>query len=153
MNIIVLAIAATIWMTLLIAMPTLLFLIRITQRDQLLKSELVRKWIEALRSGKYQQGTMSLRSEFGYCCLVVLEDINRENSGFDWCQRYEEHGYYFISDEKDILTKLTASLLPKYIYQRELIHMNDTDGYSFDKIADYIENQVTTNNSVGLLKP
>jgi hypothetical protein len=40
-------------------------------------SELMTKWVAALRSGKYEQGTNVLRSEWGsYCCLGVLCDVH-----------------------------------------------------------------------------
>lgn len=40
------------------------------------QKNLVKKWVAALRSGKYKQGKGVLRSEKGnYCCLGVLCDI------------------------------------------------------------------------------
>lgn len=39
--------------------------------DKKLKS----KWIKALRSGKYQQGNMVLKSGGKYCCLGVLREV------------------------------------------------------------------------------
>ena len=35
----------------------------------------IRKWIKALRSGKYKQGKASLQSAEGFCCLGVACDI------------------------------------------------------------------------------
>jgi hypothetical protein len=40
-----------------------------------LTKDIVLKWIEALRSGKYPQGHGALRSSDGYCCLGVLCDV------------------------------------------------------------------------------
>ena len=35
----------------------------------------IRKWVEALRSGKYKQGKISLQNANGFCCLGVACDI------------------------------------------------------------------------------
>ena len=41
-----------------------------------MKAELKTKWIEALRSGKYNQGRRALVTNQGsYCCLGVLCDV------------------------------------------------------------------------------
>jgi hypothetical protein len=37
-----------------------------------MKKEIADKWIEALRSGEYKQGTGTLQNKCGYCCLGVL---------------------------------------------------------------------------------
>lgn len=36
------------------------------------------KWVKALRSGDYTQGTGTLRSEKGFCCLGVLCNLHAE---------------------------------------------------------------------------
>lgn len=42
----------------------------------MMNAEIKAKWIEALRSGKYEQGRGRLRSEDNkYCCLGVLCDL------------------------------------------------------------------------------
>lgn len=40
-----------------------------------MKPELKKAWIEALRSGKYEQGTYNLKHNGKYCCLGVLCEI------------------------------------------------------------------------------
>ena len=46
-----------------------------------------RLWVEALRSGKYKQGTHALRSsDDRYCCLGVLCDI----AGVEWGRHSSE---------------------------------------------------------------
>jgi len=37
--------------------------------------ETMKKWLEALRSGEYKQGRRFLKTEEGYCCLGVLQDV------------------------------------------------------------------------------
>jgi hypothetical protein len=52
-----------------------------------MKKEVAQKWVEALRSGEYQQSMKALKtveasaeSRTGYCCLGVLCDLSRVGS-------------------------------------------------------------------------
>ncbi len=52
-----------------------------------MKKEVAELWVEALRSGKYEQGTGRLHYEDKYCCLGVLCKIspfslNMDSNGF-----------------------------------------------------------------------
>jgi hypothetical protein len=99
--------------------------------------EVKAKWIDALRSGKYEQGRGQLRSKDDeYCCLGVLLDILSPDA---WVLN-TEHGCYQSLDDR-------ISVLPNYIEneigrQGELIDMND-GGKSFTEIADWIQENVT----------
>lgn len=97
-----------------------------------MKADLKRKWIKALRSGKYEQGRERLRSPHGFCCLGVLCDIvdpskwsERKLQGFSYLGRIAT-----LPPELFSAQDLTAS--------SQLIVMNDS-GKSFAEIADYIE--------------
>lgn len=64
-----------------------------------LKPEIKQKWVEALRSGKYMQGTERMAYEAGdgqmsYCCLGVLGKLFCDDIGKD----FEE--YLDISDNE-----------------------------------------------------
>ena len=105
--------------------------------------ELKRKWLEALRSGSYEQGRTYLKyTEFSrqrnsWCCLGVLckvAELKQENRG---------DGVWVFSSELDS----TALLLPLgfrssigVTSEQELLlsAMND-HGTSFLEIADWIE--------------
>ncbi len=39
------------------------------------------KWLDALRSGKYEQGAKRLRRNDAYCCLGVLCDLHAKTTG------------------------------------------------------------------------
>ena len=87
-------------------------------------AEIKRKWVEALRSGKYEQCKGHLRQNDAFCCIGVLGAIQHIN---------------FES------LRLDTSRLPKHYgagleisKQMQLASMND-EGTSFVKIADYIE--------------
>lgn len=91
-----------------------------------LRAPIKRKWLEALRSGKFAQGYGRLCEEtkFGarYCCLGVLANIEGINS---------DAGF------------LSERYLPKKI-QIPLVYRNDGIGnikvaWSFRRIATWIE--------------
>lgn len=87
--------------------------------------DLKHKWIEALRSGKYEQGEEGTLKDLkgGYCCIGVLGEISGIN--------------LYSSDAVE-----SYGLIPHDGLKRVLWRMNDgADGhrYSFCEIADYIE--------------
>lgn len=96
-------------------------------------------WIDALRSGEYEQGKEMLHSISGYfCCLGVLchintpeEDVQRTSS----CFLYEDE-----SAELNYEQQKEYGLLEKVCDR--LMSMNDHDGKSFSDIADWIEKEL-----------
>jgi hypothetical protein len=90
------------------------------------------KWVEALRSGEYQQGLHRLRTpdsvrNFSYCCLGVLCEVVPEiklknNSVF-------------------LLSIAGADLGINDGFQNVLANMND-GGTPFSGIADWIETNI-----------
>ena len=59
--------------------------------------EVKQKWIDALRSGKYEQGSEKLRSVTGYCCLGVLCDLYAQEYATQW----KFKSYNDITDEEN----------------------------------------------------
>lgn len=47
----------------------------------IMKPEIKKLWVEALRSRKYKQTTNALRDGVGYCCLGVLCDLHQKATG------------------------------------------------------------------------
>lgn len=104
---------------------------------------LIRKWIKALRSGRYKQATEGLIRECmpgesgpvtGYCCLGVLAKVCGVKS-----KNFES------IDHKGILSKefiKSNKLNITTTRQKKLARMNDCDGYIFKEIADYIEKNI-----------
>lgn len=92
-----------------------------------------KKWIKALRSGKYKQGIEGLKIDFEpngvrYCCLGVLCEVtgnaqNRDMTGLG----YPSKGNDFCG-------------LP-WAKQQQLAALND-DGKTFEEIAKVIEETV-----------
>lgn len=98
-----------------------------------------RKWVEALRSGKYAQTRDNLRDDRGFCCLGVLADV----AGCEWTPL---NGYY-IADGVDANAPPKAMEFVGLARQGGAItrddalwQMND-NGCSFSVIASVIERE------------
>lgn len=101
-------------------------------------SNLKSTWVEALRSGKYNQvkGTLKGRTEsgeVGYCCLGVFESINGREPSLE----IEDEGGNLKEGPDQTYNELRKTLYD-HIMIDKLISMND-NGESFSVIADYIE--------------
>lgn len=118
-----------------------------------MKTVAKKKWVEALRSGKYKKGTGALHRKTRYCCLgVFLEEVCKTqgtwevvNAGlYRWVPKNNRD--YWESDT------LPDAISNKYGIHKEdideLIAMNDgccnlhgniVGKKSFKKIADWIE--------------
>lgn len=101
-------------------------------------AELKAKWVEALRSGKYQQGNGSLREGDKYCCLGVACDLVNSDA---WLPVAE--GLYTFKHEGErhmMIWPLAVQTMfgLDYAQSNKLWNMNDSS-QSFAEIADYIE--------------
>ena len=98
------------------------------------RKEKRREWIEALRSGKYEQTQNYLRSGNSFCCLGVLCDI----SGIDkWDESFINHipyGKNTVMPTSDV-TKL-VNLSDR---RARLLTLANDSGKTFNEIADIIE--------------
>jgi len=118
-------------------------------------NENAKKWIQALRSGEYDQTDGHLHvTGMGYCCLGVACDLAAMD-GLD-IKVEEDSGYLSHDDERRVVKYDGASdLLPASVMQwlgirspeggfstvtREtsLAELND-EGYDFVEIAEHIE--------------
>ena len=111
-----------------------------------LNRELMTRWIEALRSGRYLQGRDYLCSTDGagdlrYCCLGVLQDIEpgitvQEN---DFAVGTDDAGTQVL-DEETLGRYLGVNLYshPTVFYQSNYAKLNDQDEYTFAEIADVL---------------
>lgn len=112
-----------------------------------LKPAIKRRWLKALRSGKYKQGTGSLRDGDGFCCLGVLCDVVKNDKALklNW-----EGGVWFDNSTTDLGCRVTDHVLAPNQNLDELdgdmeALMRRNDGttdirrQSFKKIANLIE--------------
>lgn len=105
--------------------------------------ELREKWLQALESGEYEQGSSYLRTcNDEFCCLGVLAAL----SGVEWHQRTGEAKRVFQYETEtgaeqfafsDRALNMRVGILG---YATDLAEMNDT-GSSFAEIAAYIREQ------------
>lgn len=124
-----------------------------------MNQEIKTKWLEALRSGNYKQGTGNLRRGINYCCLGVLCDIYHKETGKgEWkgMSNIGETFCFFAEKSKNTLVLPNdvgawAEFGPININNPhitvgedndiEISYFNDS-GYSFRKLADIIEKQL-----------
>lgn len=95
-------------------------------------ADIKKRWVEALRSGKYKQGRTFLKKRDEWCCIGVLCDLVDPT-------KWTEHGGYvtdtfrfFPAEQFFISLGMTDDMGSK------LASMNDK-GNNFPVIADYIE--------------
>ena len=119
-----------------------------THTTEKLSPELKAKWIEALRSGDYAQGTGELcvlrgwgGDEYEHCCLGVLAEvagIERERIRGK-CHLSEIGNTLLGAFESDDGVEYSTKLPYTHTtLQRKLAGMND-NGKTFPEIADWIE--------------
>lgn len=98
------------------------------------KRERIRKWCQALESGKYRQARETLREpgnkRYSYCCIGVLERIESDKPFHSECEFNDD------SDRPGNGYERCVELLGEGAQSR-LISMND-GGVSFMEIADFI---------------
>lgn len=106
------------------------------------------KWVKALRSGKYSQITGTLRGYKRFCCLGVACDISKLGK---WTTRRS----YSINKKKGFVGTLGSARIRDFLgiqtndgeytdsngFSRSLVKDNDDRRFSFDRIANIIENE------------
>ena len=120
-------------------------------KHKIMNPQVKAKWLDALRSGYYEQGKGKLRTETGFCCLGVLCDLYaEEHKDVHWKTSYVEGDYTFLGREGTLPEKVVdwadlKSSTPSVSYENdtyELAMLNDSVELSFDEIADVIEEQL-----------
>lgn len=119
-----------------------------------MNEEVKNKWVEALRSGNYEQGRCAMHREDKFCCLGVLCDVHRheqlelEGQAPAWVEE---------SWEKNLTYNGASTLLPDEVSKWAgfnsanptikidgvtcTIATHNDVGRSFEAIADAIEEQ------------
>ena len=103
-----------------------------------LTDEQMTKWIEALRSGFYEQGIGDLKDRSGrYCCLGVLAEIN------EWRGEFGKLMYPDgpLGGSTEGFEEFYPGLTPEMCWI-----WNDTRGLSFEEIAGELEGFVNEAN-------
>jgi hypothetical protein len=102
-----------------------------------MNQEIKQKWVEALRSGKYEQGQRQLRKGDKYCCLGVLCHVmgGRFNGVAQWLP--ERYRIAAGLDKPNPIVSVTN----EQGRSMSLAVLNDA-GRPFTEIADIIEEQL-----------
>lgn len=112
-----------------------------------------KKWLTALRSGKYKQGKEALNADNKFCCLGVLCDIYAKEKKLRWKKLLHDSQKVFINEQLHLpssvqiwaeLSSANPVIENRTIKERtceDLAQMNDA-GLSFDEIADIIEKEL-----------
>ena len=110
-----------------------------------MNQEIKAKWVAALRSGVYEQGAGALKVDDEHCCLGVLCEIHRQETGFTVADNLRETR----QDENIGVTVLKWSGLTsgegaRVTINGENIHLttHNDNGRTFMEIADAIEAQL-----------
>ena len=97
-------------------------------------------WLNALRSGKYEQGQGSLNENGKFCCLGVLTDLYIRETNQEWEVHYGncfafEDSFCFLPPSVQEWAKLDNA--PR-VNGFSLPMLND-EGASFEELASLIE--------------
>ena len=100
-----------------------------------------KQWVEALRSGKYEQGKEWLQYQGKFCCLGVLCDLHAKTTNSGWSQPADV-GYYldhteFLPEEVVDWADLFSS--DPYVGGKKVSWYNDKKNFNFDQIANLID--------------
>ncbi len=109
-----------------------------------MKPAIAKKWIEALRSGKYKQTKGTLKDETGFCCLGVLCDLHVKN---EWGGLFEDRSFGRSTSLPPEIIEWAGMRTPigDFSGTRDLTQCNDGDEgkrLSFKQIANIIEHNV-----------
>jgi hypothetical protein len=97
-----------------------------------MKKKIAMDWVKALRSGKYEQGQGTLKTEDGkFCCLGVLREIGYAPMSYTWDGSLSDRDSE-VCGMSNVGTECVG------MTQSELAKLND-GGATFDEIADLIE--------------
>lgn len=97
-----------------------------------------KKWVEALRSDRYDQTRGYLKYGSCFCVLGVLCDIVDPNG---W-KPYNRDSQSWRGEAGVIPSKLCSAIHLKGKDAGRLMQMNDGEGKTFKELADYIENNL-----------
>lgn len=99
------------------------------------------EWIDALRSGEYEQTRNTIRDDRGMCCLGVLCDIVDPEGWETFGPRVHAHNLGQCGEPAELdVDLLRAAGISREDAQR-LVELNDVYRASFDEIADWLEDQ------------
>ena len=104
-----------------------------------MNNEVKARWIQALKSGNFQQGKNSLHYENKFCCLGVLCELAVENNVSSYERSVDSSYTYYDGGSTTPAARVLNWAELESITVETLIRMNDSYENSFETIANYIE--------------
>ena len=127
-----------------------------------MNQEIKEKWIQALKSGEYEQCQGFLRiintkGELEYCCLGVLCDIYAKENNIEWKDNMYGEEYSVLSTDivecnelpeevaawagcfKQDPSVIVKDTLLNHEDKYSLTYLNDTLDMTFEQISNFIE--------------
>jgi uncharacterized protein (DUF779 family) len=119
-----------------------------------MNKELIKEWINDLRSGKYKQSVGCLMNENGYCCLgVACETYKRLTGKGEWVKEGLINSFTIYGIDDTYTEDKHVALLPNVVRGffgfsetnprlcngNQCTTCNDAKHFDFNKIADLIE--------------
>lgn len=109
-----------------------------------MNAEIRDRWLAALRSGDYLQGTGSLRTVSDeFCCLGVLVDVVCPNE-WEPVPVSGTTSFCFRGHQGTLPSVFKHDIGGINGYDDDLMNMNDIEGMTFEQIADWIEENIPT---------
>lgn len=112
-----------------------------------MNKDIKKRWLDALRSGKYKQGVGALRKRgYKFCCLGVLCDIVKPSS-WTICRGTicYQMGNSTGLPPKEVLE--VCGIVDDFFgfdgIGFRLTTMNDSENKTFNEIADFIEEKIS----------
>lgn len=107
-----------------------------------MNSEVANKWVEALRSGQYEQGFGLLNDNNQYCVFGVLCDVHAKETGGHWLTSVSPEGK-LSTTYKDKFGTLPEEVkkwagITNIGLENKLIGLNDDKRVPFDDLAHII---------------
>lgn len=99
-------------------------------------TDIITKWVAALRSGIYKQRRGRLCANYEYCCLGVLCDIIDSTK---WVKSLFSQECWWYGYTRSIPPEALEKVGLSHLDQDALMILNDKVGLSFTAIADHIE--------------
>jgi hypothetical protein len=119
-----------------------------------MKQEIKEKWVAALRSGEYKQGTEYLNRNGNFCCFGVLTDLYIQEKGLEWEDNWMGGKAMAFLGEGELppvdvlrwagMNNIESVELDQFGNRVKYHLLNDTYQYTFDQIADIIEKEEVT---------
>ena len=109
--------------------------------------QIKQKWVDALRSGEYQQTQERLHDENGFCCLGVLCDLYGKENNVEWNLANNGHNYKFQDKESHLPSSViewagVEDRSPDINNGTETLAGLNDSGCTFEEIAHIIENHL-----------